>query len=822
MVFGFGKKSAVEGRVVPTATNGSEQDSLGDEKHAISYDHDAKTSGIDVGRTTELSEVEANREVKFLRKLHRWDPNLPSEDRDALEGEHDAAVDNEIINLIENDSPYPEVRAAVRNYDEEMPTSTIRAWTIGMLMVTLGSGMNMLFSMRAPSIIITSFVAQLVAYPLGLGWDLVMPKKTFRTFGYSWSLNPSPFNMKEHTLITVMANVTFGSGAAYSTDTIIAQKGFYKTDFGWGFELLLTIGTQMIGYGYAGLLRKYLVWPASMIWPTNFVNTSLFYALHDHSKTDPAKANGWSIGRYRFFLYVFLGSFVCVNNILGWIFQALSYFAFATWIAPNNVIVNQLFGYQSGLGLIPITFDWTQITGYTLSPLMFPFHGIMNSLIGVVLFFMITSIGLHYSNTWYAQYLPISDSNSYDNTGSRYNVSRILTPDYQLDVAAYEAYSPLFLSTTFSLAYGLSFAAIMALVTHTILYHGQEIWARTKLSLGEEPDVHTKMMQKYKEVPAWWYAVSFLAVLGIALASVLAYPTHLTWWAFFISLAISLVFSVPIGMIQAITNIQLGLNVITEFIIGYMQPGRPVAMMLFKTYGYITMTQGLAFAQDLKLGHYMKIPPRIMFSGQIIATVWSCFVQIAVLNWAFGAIEDICDQNNKQHFSCPGGRVFFNASVIWGLIGPARIFSAGQIYNSLLYFFLAGALGPPIFYFLARAFPKSNLRYVNVPLIFGGAGQIPPATTINYTTWAAVGFAFNKVIKNKYRGWWSHYNYITSAGLDTGLAICTIVIFLTLQLTNQEPPSWWGNNVITSTLEANFAAVRETIPEGQTFGPSKW
>jgi hypothetical protein len=33
-----------------------------------------------------------------------------------------------------------------------------------------------------------------------------------------------------------------------------------------------------------------------------------------------------------------------------------------------------------------------------------------------------------------------------------------------------------------------------------------------------------------------------------------------------------------------------------------MQPGKPNAMMLFKTYGYITMTQGLAFTQDMKLG----------------------------------------------------------------------------------------------------------------------------------------------------------------------------------------------------------------------------
>lgn len=61
-------------------------------------------------------------------------------------------------------------------------------------------------------------------------------------------------------------------------------------------------------------------------------------------------------------------------------------------------------------------------------------------------------------------------------------------------------------------------------------------------------------------------------------------------------------------MIQAITNQQVGLNVITELIIGYALPGKPIAMMMFKTWGYITMAQALTFTSDFKLGHYMKVP----------------------------------------------------------------------------------------------------------------------------------------------------------------------------------------------------------------------
>ena len=56
---------------------------------------------------------------------------------------------------------------------------------------------------------------------------------------------------------------------------------------------------------------------------------------------------------------------------------------------------------------------------------------------------------------------------------------------------------------------------------------------------------------------------------------------------------------------------------ITEYIIGYLYPGYPVANMSFKVYGYISMKQALAFLQDFKLGHYMKIPPRDMFMAQV-------------------------------------------------------------------------------------------------------------------------------------------------------------------------------------------------------------
>lgn len=293
-------------------------------------------------------------------------------------------------------------------------------------------------------------------------------------------------------------------------------------------------------------------------------------------------------------------------------------------------------------------------------------------------------------------------------------------------------------------------------------------------------------------MPAWWYITIFVVTFVLSIVVCEAWPTHLPWWGLIIALIISFVWFLPIGFIQAVTNTQLGLNVITEFIIGYMLPGRPLAMMMFKTYGYITMSQGMYFVSDLKLGHYMKVPPRTLFFTQIIATLWACLVELSVINWMLGNVPSICQPAcQADHFICSQTRVFFNASIIWGVIGPANIFSTGKLYNRLMWFFLVGALAPIPTWLLYRKYPNSFWKYVNWPLIFGGAGLIPPATPLNYLSWGIVGFIFNKYIKSKFRGWWLKYNYILSAGLDTGLAISTIIIFLCLSLPQVNAPEWW-------------------------------
>ncbi len=150
------------------------------------------------------------------------------------------------------------------------------------------------------------------------------------------------------------------------------------------------------------------------------------------------------------------------------------------------------------------------------------------------------------------------------------------------------------------------------------------------------------------------------------------------------------------------------------------------------------------------------------------------------------------------------------------------MFSPGQIYSGLFFFFVLGAIAPVMIYFFARRWPKSPARYLMAPLIFGGAGSIPPATPLNYLSWGIVGYLFQYRIRKLHFGWWSRLNFLTSSGLDLGLALSTLVIFFAFTLNNINPPKWWGNEIVSGTMDAQGTAVQVVLPEGQTFGPATW
>ncbi|KAJ2896660.1 hypothetical protein MKZ38_005312 [Zalerion maritima] len=770
----------------------------------------------------------------------------------------DGGADNASNDPPDN-SPYSQVRASVPPTDNTtLSINTPRMWTLSTLFSILGSSTNLFFSLRYPSVAITPVIALLLVHPLGLLWDYFLkrpgdPQEEFiegvRSGNSTFPNSPSSedgvmsgvmvkrgkleklrlwlaqgsWNEKEHTCVYVSSNVSFGF--AFATDVIVEQTQFYKQDATIVYQLLLTLSTQILGYAFAGLTRRFLVRPSGMIWPGTLMSAAMFGTLH---KDENKPANGWTMTRWRFFFIVWISG--CIFYFLpGLLFPALSYFNVVTWLAPKNVVVANLFGVVSGLGLFPLTFDWAQVA-YIGSPLLTPFWAAMNVVGGLVIVMWIVAPIAYYKNLYFSSYMPILSSSVFDNTGKVYDVSKILTKDFVLDRDAYRNYSRVFLPITYVLSYGLQFAGLASLITHTICWHGKDIltqWkrsfkeareetkttyqpisnSRSETGSGRSPDfvrsgssnlengleglmsredVHNRLMKRYKDAPLMWYLVTFISMTAIGIFVVEYYPVHLPWYGILLALGICGILFIPIGIIMAVTNQQSSIYLICQLICGVIFPGRPVANMVFVTYGYISSAQGIKFAADLKLGHYMKIPPRMLFSVQMVATIVASLTQIFVLNWMFGSVPGLCTPQAINGFTCPIARVHFNGSILWGVVGPKEFFGPGATYKHLVWCFLFGAVAPiPLWLYSKNRKPGQGrnqpfvdvVRKINLPVLFGSLSWIPPATGLNFSVWAVVCYIFNYAIKRRAGAWWAKYTMTLSAALDSGLAFGIVVVF---------------------------------------------
>ncbi|CAL3971620.1 unnamed protein product [Diplocarpon coronariae] len=358
-----------------------------------------------------------------------------------------------------------------------------------------------------------------------------------------------------------------------------------------------------------------------------------------------------------------------------------------------------------------------------------------------------------------------------------------------------------------SLNYVLPFAALMAVVVHKALFYGNDISYRFKAARIQEPHV-------------------------------------------------------PTCMILATRNITLSLNVISPFLAGYMILGKPVGVIKLKVFSTICLGQASFPARAL------HEPPQNIFSCQLVASIWACFVQVAVMNWTLGSIDGVCTNYTPPPSFAPHLYPLANRSaeprktispartaahsshivsstaqscITIGVIGPKRMFGPDSTYRAIQFYLLLGALLPMPFYFLGRFFPRSPLRVLSAPVMLGAMAWLPPyaflrplSASLRFPSLLPLPTNHRTIIGNELTnpqrnppllrplGWWHHYNYIAAAGLDASLEISTIVIILAITFPEFSVPQWRGNVDVYKTLDATYGTTRKKLPEGESFGPSTW
>lgn len=782
-----------------------------------------------------LNEQEAREILETGYEVHRKDPNFPASALTTIEELLDPnfEMDEESRQfamkmeaaVLHYHAPYPDVRAIADPFDDPtIPVETFRAYLLGTIWTIVGVGVNQFFEPRQPPISISGPVLQLLCYPCGKFCEYVLPDWGFTFRGKRHTLNPGPWNQKEQLLVTIMFNIT--AALIYINSQIFVQRMpmFYDNHWaGFGYQFTLALSTQYLGFGIAGLARHILVFPINALWPANFPILAMNRALLAPEKRE--SINGWTISRYKFFFYVFIGTFFYFW-LPNYLFSALSYFNWMTWIAPNNFNLAAITGSIAGMGINPIpTFDWS-IINY-VNPLYTPFFAQLNNYMGALFGGAILIPAIYFSGMYWTNYLSMNSSSIFTNKGELYDVKQVLNDQGVLDQKKFEAYGTPFYTAGNLAVYGTFFAMYPMMFVDSCLRQWKIIYTGFRQLFeavfrgipiqNTHNDAHSRMMRAYPEVPIWWYLIILVISLVLGIVCVEIYPTEAPVWGIFLALALGIIFLIPIGLLYATTANLFSLNVLTELIAGYALPGRGIALMIIKSFGLNVNLQAIYFIQDQKLGHYGKIPPRATFKAQLVATFICVLVVMGVANWQINNFDDLCQKTDGNKFQCPNEYIYYSASVFWGVIGPKRVFD--QIYPVLKYTFLIGALIPVPFYLYERFVSDKLSRWFNPILFCYGIINFYAPYNLSYATGGMyVSFAFMWYLRNRYTSWFEKYTYVLSAGLSAGVAISAIIIFFAVQY-KEVDLSWWGNNV--SFVGADGAdGPLDPLPAKGYFGPA--
>jgi len=165
-----------------------------------------------------------------------------------IEIEHEGAESPKDAESDDDVSPIEEVRMVVSNEDNpNEPVWTFRMWLLGIMAVVLLSFLNTFFGYRSQPLMVTMISVQVATLPIGRFMAKVLPKRKFRIGGRDFSLNPGPFNTKEHVLISIFANAgaAFGTGSAYAVGIVNIIRVFYGRKITFLASWLLVMTTQV-------------------------------------------------------------------------------------------------------------------------------------------------------------------------------------------------------------------------------------------------------------------------------------------------------------------------------------------------------------------------------------------------------------------------------------------------------------------------------------------------------------------------------------------------------------------------------------------------
>ena len=683
------------------------------------------------------------------------------------------------------------------DYDDDLPASTLRMWLLAFGFGAVVAGVDSFFTMRFPSVSISVVVILVVTWPLGQLLHYITPEWTIRLpYNMKIELNPGPFNYKEHGCIFMFTNVVTSAGLV--NNLVIEDFKFFNINTGIGRQILFNMSCYILSFSVLGLARRILVVPQDRVWPGMLSRIALFKAIY--SRDNPI-ANGWKISRWVYLVVVFFCSFVWY-----WFPDLILPFlsiigAWISWIRPNNATLSQVFGVKTGLGIFPLTFDWSQISTIN-NPLTTPLWAVASMFGSFVFWIWIVMPGLYYQNHWSTAHMPIMSNSVFTLAGKKYDFQKVVDSNWKLDMEKYKKYSPPFLPIAFLMSLALSIGVFASLVVHFSLVLYEDVIKPWKTN--DDSDHLNSSMKQYKPFPLYTYVITLCISLGLGFAFTEGWSdAPIDAGGYIVSIIIGIVLFLPISLVEARANANISIQSFFYIVSANWYKGQPVKLLYFYSFGFGVIQHGMHMAQGAKVGHYLRIRPKIYMFVLFMSGLWAAVVSPAVSGYILNHFKDICTADAENNMTCRRQATQFNIQGIWGLFGN-HLFAPGGRYSWVLWFFLVGAVVALAQFVLKKWKPTAKYaKRFDPVLFFAGAQEIPGVTGYNVSTWFAAAFVFNYLIHKKFRLWWRKYNLVTSIGLDCGVAIAIIVIYFAVVYTGGSAHyKWWATEVGTNGCDA--------------------
>ncbi|KAF8508624.1 OPT oligopeptide transporter protein-domain-containing protein [Hysterangium stoloniferum] len=712
-----------------------------------------------------------------------------------------------------NGEPVISTGMDVSNYavdvrDDRDEALTFRSLFIGTVVAGLGAALSEIYIFKPIDVAISSIFILLLIYTLGKGWARFLPSgKTFenhpalsRLAPIVQFINPGNFGIKEHVVATLLC--TTAANGSTAVNNFAVQRLFYDAKVNASTAVLATFSTACFGYGIVGLLRPLTVYPAEMVYWANLPTVAVFQTLHfDAAKTSKRVKTFWATFGGAALYEIFPA------YIFPWL-NGISIPCLASQKASDGTraVFTNVFGGaegNEGLGLLSLSLDWLYIGSNFLSYPLVQQGKWTNSWVGIAICYIALS-AIYYTNTFNSLRFPLLSTSIFSSDGSIYNQTLVFGPTFTLNQTAYEIEGRPFLTGSNVWSNMTQNWAIGGLVAHCLLFwSGYVIDSFKQIRNNTQEDRHWVAMQKYKEAPWWWFAI--LLVLSFLAGKIYHRDTTLPWWGYITALALGAFIAPFSNLMFARMGIGIATNQLMKMVPGAIHPGKPVANLYFSMWSHDVVGTSILLAGDLKVGQYLKIPPRVMVVTQLWGTILGCFINYAVMS----AIVT----NQREILLDPVGTNVWRKDYIFSSLNSNAITwsLAGQLYSikgpyvwvplGLVF----GAIPTIIQWFIWKAclysfkWPKIGPVPVDViilPIIYQYMGWLAAGVNSTVLSTILVGIVSQVYVRQRYPGWYRKFNYLIGGALDGGAQV--LIFILTFAVfgasgVSRPFPIWWGN-----------------------------